>query len=52
MATSHLVREPIAPMEYEAEWTPEPVWVLWRREKYLAFSWESNYDYWRCSLQK
>jgi hypothetical protein len=24
------------PFEYEAEWTPEPVWALWRREKSLA----------------
>jgi hypothetical protein len=20
-------------IEYEAEWAPEPVWMLWRREK-------------------
>jgi hypothetical protein len=24
---------PVITIEYEAEWAPEPVWMLWRREK-------------------
>jgi hypothetical protein len=24
------------PIGYEAEWAPEPVWTLWRREKSAA----------------
>jgi hypothetical protein len=24
------------PIEYEARWIPEQVWILWRKEKFLA----------------
>jgi hypothetical protein len=27
-------KEPLILTEYEAGWAPEPVWALWRREKY------------------
>jgi hypothetical protein len=29
-------KEPAFPVECEAEWTPEPVWLLWRLGKYLV----------------
>jgi hypothetical protein len=37
-ATSALIsgKEPPLPNMYEAEWAPEPVWMLWLREKYLS----------------
>jgi hypothetical protein len=28
-------KEPSVFVEPEAEWTPRPVWMLWRREKYV-----------------
>jgi hypothetical protein len=30
-----LVEIPLVPTVCEAEWAPEPVWTLWRREKSL-----------------
>jgi hypothetical protein len=31
-----LGKQPTAPIGHKAGWTPEPVWTLCRREKYLA----------------
>jgi len=33
--TSAFVMYPV-PIEQEAGWAPEPVWMLWRKEKILA----------------
>jgi hypothetical protein len=30
------VKEPSVPTGQEAAWAPEPVWMLWRREKSLV----------------
>jgi hypothetical protein len=37
-AALHPVKELPVPIGYEARWTPEPVWTLWRREKYYALA--------------
>jgi len=29
-------KKPLIPFNYEAGWTPELVWIFWRREKSLA----------------
>jgi hypothetical protein len=34
-AALHPGKEPQVPTGEEAGWTPEPVWKLWRREKFL-----------------
>jgi hypothetical protein len=36
------------PITYEAVWTPEPVWILWRTEEFLAPSGNQipTYIYW------
>jgi hypothetical protein len=33
--TLPLKNDPLLPTEYEAQYTPELVWMLWRREKSL-----------------
>jgi hypothetical protein len=29
-------KEPLIPIAYEAGWTPEPIWMFWRRENVLV----------------
>jgi hypothetical protein len=32
-------KQPLVPVVYEAEWDPEPVWMLWSTEKSLSPAW-------------
>jgi len=31
-----LVKELTIPIGWEARWVPEPLWMFWRREKFMA----------------
>jgi hypothetical protein len=47
-ATLRSRKEPQVPIEYEAGWAPEPVWMLWRRKKSSSCR-ESNHGFPACS---
>jgi len=42
--------EHLAPIWWEVGWAPEPVWMLWRRQKFPATTGTSTPDHPACSL--
>ena len=43
-------KKPSVPIAQETGWPPEAVWILWRRDKFIAPAWIRNTNVPACSL--